>query len=351
MECVERHFGATPAGEPLVEYEVDGGGGLRGTFLSWGATVRRLQLADARGAVTDLVLGFDDPQDYLGPHPYVGCAVGRSANRIGGARFVLDGREHVLEANDGCHHLHGGAAGLSRAAWYGEVVRDAESIGVRFRCASADGAGGFPGRLEAAVALRITARRELVVEERATTDRPTVVNLSHHGYFNLAGGGDVLGHLLQIHAARFTPVDVDGIPTGALAEVAGTPLDFRTPTAIGARIGDLADGRGGYDHNFALDGATPPYGTLLPAARVIEPVSGRTLAVSTTKPGLQFYSGNFLDGTLRGHGGRTIPHRGGFCLEAQFFPDAPNQPAFPSTRLEPGQEWRHVTVYAFGGGA
>jgi aldose 1-epimerase len=307
---------------------------------------------DRAGTLGDVVLGCDSRAGYGANPAYFGALVGRSANRIAYGRFTLDGHLHRLTINDGSHHLHGGHRGFDKALWQGESFEETRGTGVAFRHTSPHGDEGYPGTLTARVRYILTEDDRLIVEYEATTDAPTLVNLTQHSYFNLAGAGsgDILGHELMIAADAFTPVDETLIPTGEISAVAGTPFDFRTPTAIGARIGDphpQLDAAGGYDHNFVLRRGQSGGEPVL-AARVVEPTTGRTLEVFTTEPGLQFYSGNFLDGSITGKGGHAYGHRAGFCLEAQGFPNAPNEPRFPSTVLRPGEVYRSQTVYAFG---
>jgi len=276
--------------------------------------------------------------------------VGRYGNRIAGARFTLDGTTHRLASNDGPNHLHGGVRGFDKVVWRGEASSTDSTASVTLTYTSASGEEGYPGSLVATVIYTLTDGDELRVDYRATTDAPTPINLTQHSYFNLAGAGrgDILGHELMIAADRYTPVDATLIPTGELAPVEGTPFDFRAPTAVGARIGEpdeqLQRGRG-YDHNFVLNREAPG---LVHAARLYDPTTGRTLDVSTTEPGVQFYAGNFLDGTITGKDDHMYGHRSGLCLETQHFPDSPNQPSFPSTILRPGEEYRSTTVFAFG---
>jgi aldose 1-epimerase len=319
--------------------------------ISYGAIVTRWTAPDRTGRMADVVLGFDDLERYLKDNaPYFGAIVGRYGNRIGGARFTLDGRTYTLAANDGANHLHGGTRGFDKVLWDVKSASDSRGPGVVFTRTSADGEEGYPGTLKAQVTYTLTHKNELVVEYEATTDKPTVVNLTQHSYFNLAGqgSGDILGHEVRINADRFTPVDTTLIPTGELAPVDGTPFDFRKPTTIGARINSehpqMEFGRG-YDHNWVLARSG---GGLSTAAEVFEPTSGRTLQVRTTEPGLQFYTGNFLDGTITGKDGRVYKHRYGFCLETQHFPDSPNKPKFPTTTLRPGETYRSQTVFVMG---
>ncbi|HYD54560.1 MAG TPA: aldose epimerase family protein [Gemmatimonadaceae bacterium] len=343
--------GRAPDGSPVELFTLRRGA-LAVRVTTWGGIILSIHAPDRDGEVDDVVLGHDAPAAYRGDGAYLGAVVGRYANRIAHACFALDGRQHVLSRNDGEHHLHGGAAGLARVNWRGTPLRDAGSVGVWLEHTSPDGDEGYPGTLAVEVRYRVFDGGRLVIDYRATTDRPTHVNLTQHSYFNLAGsaGHDVLGHELTIVAERFTPVRAGLLPTGALAPVEGTPLDFRAPRAIGERIGapcaqlGLA---GGYDHNFVLAAAPGPDG-LRKAARLVDPGSGRTLDVHTTEPGLQLYSGNFLDGTTAGKGGRVHGRHGGVCLETQHFPDSPNQPAFPSTILRPGGRFASRTIYTFG---
>lgn len=318
--------------------------------MEYGATIISLRTPDRRGDRDDVVLGFDTLGGYLGRSPYFGAIVGRYANRIANGRFSLDGAAYQLERNDGQQHLHGGRRGVDKRLWRGTPVTADGMPGVAFTYVSADGEEGYPGELSIRVTYLLSPEGALHVRYDATTDRPTIVNLSQHSYFNLnPGAADVLGHELAIFAGRFTPVTDQLIPTGELRPVDGTPFDFRRPTLIGARIagGDhqLAVA-GGYDHNFVLD--RPDQRSLVLAARVRDPVSHRTMEVHTTEPGVQFYSGNFLDGSITGKRGRRYGHRSGFCLETQHFPDSPNHPGFPSVVQRPGAAYSSETVFAFG---
>ncbi len=319
--------------------------------IAYGAIIVSIRAFDRRGQLDDVVLGFDTIEGYLHNTPYFGALVGRYANRIAKGRFMLDGTTYQLATNDGPNHLHGGIKGFDKVLWQAEPFESTGGVGVLYRYRSRDGEEGYPGTMEVRVRYTLTRSSQLVVEYEATTDKATPVNLTQHSYFNLAGAGarDVLGHHLTIDADRYLPVDDTMIPTGELASVDGTPFDFRRPTPIGARINQpnqqLINGKG-YDHDFVLNGHAD--GKPVHAARVVEPTSGRTLDVSTTQPGLQFYSGNFLDGTIKGKGGRAYEHRSGLCLETQHFPDSPNHPNFPSTILRPGERFQSTTVFAFG---
>jgi aldose 1-epimerase len=316
--------------------------------ITYGGIITSLKAPDRTGAVADIVLGFDTLDGYLKGHPFFGAIIGRYGNRIGQARFTVDGQTYKLAANNGPNHLHGGPKGFDKVLWSAQPVSWKNAV--TFSRTSPDGEEGYPGALSVQVTYQLTDKNELIVEYQATTDKATPVNLTQHSYFNLAGdgSGDILGHEMTIHADRYTPVDGTLIPTGELAPVDGTPFDFRQPTAIGARINDahpqLENGQG-YDHNWVVRRAGDG---LQLAARVFEPKSGRTLEVATTEPGIQFYAGNFLDGSLAGKGGHVYRHRTGFCLETQHYPDSPNRPAFPSTILKPGETYRSTTVFTFG---
>jgi aldose 1-epimerase len=320
-------------------------------ILTYGGVIRTLKTADRTGTFDDIVLGFDTLPLYEEKSPFFGTLVGRYGNRIANGRFTLDGQTYPLAKNNGPNHLHGGNKGWDKAVWAaGEPFQNANGIGIALSHTSADGDEGYPGTVKAVVTYTLTDSNELVIDYQATTDKPTVINLTQHSYFNLAGAKaqDVLGHELTLNADGYTTVDAGLIPLGRIQPVAGTPFDFKTPTAIGARIDDRHEQivrGGGYDHNFVLNRTGEG---LSLAARVVEPATGRTMAVSTTEPGVQFYTGNFLDGTLTGKGGRVYGRRAGFCLETQHYPDSPNRPNFPSTVLRPGQEYRSKTVFAFG---
>jgi aldose 1-epimerase len=347
-------FGRLPDGASVEAFTLTNSRGVEVRTMTYGASIISVRTPDRRGRVDDVVLGFDGLGDYLAKARYFGTVVGRFGNRIGNARFTLDGTIVRLAANNGANHLHGGVKGFDKVVWKGESIDRAGAAGVVFSYTSVNGEEGYPGTLKARVTYTLTERNELIVEYEATTDQATPINLTNHAYFNLAGRGrgDILQHQLTIDADRYTPTDGTQIPTGELAPVAGTPFDFRKATAIGARIDadheQIRNGKG-YDHNFVLNGwsgsrsgVNDRSGTHH-AAHVVEPASGRTLDVATTEPGVQFYSGNNLDADRNGFGRRTA-----FCLETQHFPDSPNKPHFPSTILRPGDTFRSKTVFTFG---
>ena len=331
-------------------YTLKNAHGLELKVIDYGGIILSLKVPGRNGTFDDVVLGYDSLAGYLRSSPYFGAIIGRYGNRIGGGRFTLDGKTYTLAKNNGPNHLHGGLKGFDKVVWDAAPFEGADSVGLVFRYTSPDGEEGYPGTVRATVTYTLTDRNELIFDYSATTDRATPVNLTQHSYFNLAGDGkgEILGHVVTLNADRFTPVDSTLIPTGEIRSVAGTPFDFRTPTAIGARIAlddeQLRYGRG-YDHNFALNKGADAGPTL--AARVYEPASGRVMEIYTTEPGLQFYSGNFLDGTLRGKNGVVYRHRYGFAMETQHFPDSPNKPSFPSTTLRPGEQYRSRTIYKF----
>ncbi|MGO9271729.1 MAG: aldose epimerase family protein [Terriglobia bacterium] len=341
-------FGKMSDGQTIDLYTLTNKNGVQVGIINYGGRVVSIRVPDRQGQMADVVLGFDNGDGYLGANPYFGAIVGRYANRIAKGRFTLDGVEYKLAQNDGPNSLHGGVKGFDKVVWKAvELAKQNSALELTY--VSKDGEEGYPGNLSVKVTYTLSDDNELWIDYRATTDKDTVLNLSNHSYFNLAGegNGDILQHQLMIAASRFTPVDATLIPTGELRNVEGTPFDFRQPTAIGARIDNddeqLKLGRG-YDHNFVLDRK----GTgLTLAARVVEPKSGRVLEVKTDQPGIQFYTGNFLDGTVHGKGGKVYGHRFAFCLETQHFPDSPNHPGFPSTELKPGENYHRITVFRF----
>ncbi len=342
--------GTTADGTPVDLITLRNGKGIEITVLTYGGIIQTLKTPDRTGAIDDIVMGHDAVAGYEANSPYFGSLIGRVGNRIANGKFSLDGQTYTLAVNNGVNHLHGGIKGWDKVVWKADPFNDRTGTGVRLEYTSQDGEEGYPGKVTAHVVYTLTAENTLVVDYHATTDKPTVINLTQHSYFNLGGAKttDILGHELEIVADKYTPVDSGLIPTGELAPVEGTPFDFRTATTIGARIDtknqQLEYGKG-YDHNYVL---TRQGDGLQRAARVYEPITGRTLEVATTEPGLQLYTGNFLDGTITGKGGRRYPHRSGFCLETQHFPDSPNKPSFPSITLRPGQDYRSQTVFTFG---
>ncbi|MFI7699691.1 aldose epimerase family protein [Nonomuraea sp. NPDC049480] len=345
----KKHFGTLSNGKKIDVYTLRNSGGMRVKILTYGGILQSIEVPGSGGEFANVTLGFDNLSDYVKKSPYFGCITGRYANRVAKGRFTLDGKRYRLAANDGPNHLHGGVKGFDKRIWKAEPFKRHDSVGLVLTYTSPDGEEGYPGTLRTKVVYTLTGDNRIRMDYRATTSRPTIVNLTNHAYFNLRGEGNgrILGHELQINASRYTPVDKTLIPTGRIARLGGTPLDFREPTAIGERIDSrnqqMVRG-GGYDHNYVLDSRGQG---LEVAARVVEPDSGRVLEVITDQPGLQFYSGNFLDGTLRGTGGRSYPKRSGFALESQHFPDSPNRKNFPSTVLRPGDVYRTTTIYAF----
>jgi aldose 1-epimerase len=339
----------TQDGRPITLYTLTNSHGLEVRTMNYGAIILSMRVPDRKGQLADIVLGHDTLEGYIPNPPYIGALVGRYANRIANGTFILDGKTYSLPKNDGPNTLHGGIKRtFDKVVWDGEALKGGKAS-VTFTYLSKDGEEGFPGNVKVKVAYTLNDENELVIDYEASTDKATPINLSQHSYFNLAGEGtsDILSHELMLNADRFTPVDKNLIPTGELRAVKGTPLDFTTPTKVGARIDDNYDqlvlGHG-YDHNFVIN--RRGNGMTL-AARVYEPTSGRVLEVSTTQPAVQFYTGNFLDGTVTGKQGHVYKRRYGFCLETQHFPDSPNHPDFPSTILKPGESFRSKTVFKF----
>ncbi len=348
-------FGTLADGRAVEAFTLTNAHGVTVRAITYGGIITNLRTPDRAGHFDDIVLGHDSLGGYVNPatSPYFGAIVGRYANRLAKGRFTLDGKTYQLAVNNGPNSLHGGLKGFDKQVWTGQPFRHGDSVGVAFSRVSPDGEENYPGALTTRVTYTLTPNNALVVDYEARTTKDTPINLSQHTYWNLAGAGSptINDHLLTLDASRFTPVDTTLIPTGQLAPVAGTPFDFRRATAIGARLGQQQTSQqlrfgGGYDHNWVLDrhGRTG----LVHAARVVDPSTGRTLDVATTEPGIQFYGGNFLDGTIRGKGGKVYAHRSALALETQHFPDSPNQPNFPSTILHPDSTMRSRTVFTFG---
>jgi aldose 1-epimerase len=346
MKATCSDFGRAPDGSYVFVFTLENSNGIEARITNYGGILVSLKTPDRNGETADVVLGFDALAGYLAhPDHFFGSLIGRYANRIDQARFSLRGVKYLLDKNDGSNSLHGGSTGFDKRIW---APTYASNCQLELNYLSKDGEGGFPGNLNVTVTYSLTERDDLHIRYVATTDRETAVNLTNHSYFNLSAGesDSILDHRLTIDADRFLPVREDLIPTGEYRPVHGTSFDFRTPMTIGARIENHDQQLkcvGGYDHNWVLNHTSG----LSTAARVEEPTTGRVLQVQTTEPGLQFYSGNFLDGTIQGKAGVVYKRRSGFCLEPQHFPDSPNQPAFPSTLLSPGQRFESLTVYRF----
>ncbi len=349
MTISEKPFGTLSDGKSANIYTLTNTRGMSVKITNYGATVVSIVVPDKSGNPADVALGYDTLEDYVDGTSYFGCVVGRYGNRIAQGKFTLDGKEYTLARNNGENHLHGGIVGFNKKLWDAEELRENDAVGLVLTYLSPDGEEGYPGNLSITVTYRLTDENELRIDYSAVTDKPTVVNLTNHSYFNLkgAGNGDILNHEMMLNADRFTPVDEGLIPTGELMSVEGTPMDFRKATPIGARIEQdyqqLIYGLG-YDHNWVLNKQDAE---LSLAARVREPESGRVMEVHTTQPGVQFYTGNFLDGSAIGKGGKPYLKRYGFCLETQHFPDSPNKPEFPTVVLNPGEEYASTTIYRF----
>ncbi len=346
-------FGKTPDGTPVEIYTLRNSKGVEARIMTYGGIVTSLKVPDKNGQLGDVVLGFDNldsytKDSYVKGCPYFGALIGRYGNRIALAKFSLDGQAYTLAANNGVNSLHGGLRGFDKVVWTATPAMSKDGTALQLTYVSKDGEEGYPGNLSVTMIYTLTDDNALHVDFTATTDKDTVCNLTHHSYFNLAGKGDILGHVVEINANRFTPVDSGLIPTGELRPVAGTPFDFTTPHAIGERITNTNDEQiklgNGYDHNWVLNKMGKEFSI---AARVHEPTSGRTMEVWTTEPATQFYTGNFLDGTLIGKGGWTYQFRNGFCFEPQHYPDSPNHPDFPTTELKPGETYKNTIVYKF----
>ncbi|MCJ7779108.1 MAG: galactose mutarotase [Sedimentisphaerales bacterium] len=344
MSVAKESFGQTPDGQSVILYTLKNPNGFTAKIMNYGATLVSLEAPDKNGKFADVTLGFDKLDGYLKDHPYFGVIVGRYANRIGKAKFSLDGVEYKLAANNGANHLHGGIKGFDKVVWETEDVKaKGDTAMVKLTYISKDGEEGYPGTLTSRVTYALTKDNELKINYEAETDKTTIVNLTNHAYWNLAGqgSGDILGHELMLKADKYTPVDEGLIPTGEIKSVKDSPMDFTKPETIGSRIDKVP---GGYDHNFVLNSDG---GKLALAARVYEPTSGRIMEIYTTEPGIQFYTGNFLDGSITGKAGKVYKKNYGFCLETQHFPDSPNKPSFPSVVLKPGEKYTTMTVHKF----
>jgi aldose 1-epimerase len=346
----KQSFGKTADGQNIDIYTLRNAHGVEAKITNYGGILVSLKVPDRNGKFDDVVFGFNDLDTYLTKNnPYFGAIIGRYGNRIAKGRFTLNGVEHKLAVNNGENHLHGGIKGFDKAVWTGREMKTNAGPAVVLTYLSKDGEEGYPGNLNVRVVYTLTNNNEIKIDYAATTDKDTVTNLTHHSYFNLAGegNGDILNHIVTINADRFVPTDAGSIPTGELRSVAGTPFDFLKPTAIGARINQddeqLKLGNG-YDHTWVINGRA---GTMRLAATAYEAPSGRVMQVWTTEPGVQFYTGNFLDGTLTGKSGKVYARRNGFCFETQHFPDSPNQPSFPTTTLRKGQTYKSTTIYRF----
>jgi len=343
MEVQKKSFGQLPDSQEVGIYTLTNANALKARLMTYGATLVSLEVPDRNGNLADITLGHDSLDGYLRASPYFGCTVGLYGNRIAKGRFTLNGTEYQLAINDGENHLHGGIKGFDKVIWKAEPVLEEGEVSVKFKYLSKDGEEGYPGNLNCMVIYTLTNKNELKISYEATTDKATPVNLTHHSYFNLAGQGedDILGHELMLNADHYIPVDEGLIPTGEIRSVKGTPWDFTRLKTIGVEIAEV---KGGYDHNFVLNGNEQE---LILAARLHHPGSGRTMEIFTKEPGIQFYSGNFLDGSITGKSGKVYRKHYGLCLETQHFPDSPNKPNFPSTILNPDETYKSLTVHKF----
>lgn len=349
MNISKQPFGKMPDGSAVNLYTLTNDNGMEVKITNYGGTIVSLVVPDQHGHLDDIVLGFDTLEEYLEKSPFFGCVAGRYANRIGQAKFILNGVEYALAKNDGDNHLHGGTVGFDKKVWAAEEVSGDDGVGLKLSYLSPDGEENYPGNLSVTVTYTLTNANEIKIDYHATTDKDTILTLTNHSYFNLAAGQaeDCLEHKLMLNALQFVPIDETLIPPGELRSVTGTPLDFTTPTVIGDRINEDDDQlriANGYDQTWVLDNLE---GKLVLAARAYEPITGRMMEVYTTEPGIQFYSGNFLDGSITGKGGIVYKQRYGFCLETQHYPDSPNKPHFPSTTLKPGDTYQTTTIYKF----
>jgi aldose 1-epimerase len=345
MEVKREVFGLLPDSTVVYLYSLTNKNGMTIEVTNYGGIITSIMVPDKKGNFGDIVLGYDELADYLKTTPYFGAIVGRYANRIAGGKFSLDGVEYKLAKNNGENHLHGGIKGFDKVVWDVQDFSDTSHVGIKLHYLSRDGEEEYPGNLDVTVIYSLTNANELKIDYLATTDKATPINITQHSYFNLAGAGNsnILRHQVMIDASRYTVVNSSLIPTGELREVKGTPMDFTKPASIGARIKDAGGEPTGYDHNYVLN----TMGKFGLAARVSEPSTGRVMEVYTDQPGVQFYTGNFLDGTITGKEGKKYEQYYGFCLETQHFPDSPNQPAFPPVILHPGEKFRSTTIYRF----
>lgn len=344
MLTVQREpFGQTPSGDEVTLFGLRNHSGMKVSLIDLGAIITSVEVPDRDGKLANVTLSHPDCETYLENAPYFGGACGRYANRIAGGKFSLDGTEYSLFLNNGPNTLHGGKEGFMKKLWKAEPFEDDKQAGVKFTYTSPDGEEGYPGTLKTVVTYTLTDDNELRIDYKATTDKATVLNLTNHAYWNLAGAGNglILDHELTLNCSKYLPVDESGIPSGDLAAVEGTCMDFLQPHKIGERIDQPVNGHGGYDHCYVVDGKA---GELRPAAKIVEPTTGRVMEILTTEPGIQFYTGNFLEGNTKTGG---APKHGAFCLETQHYPDSPNRPEFPTTRLNPGETYTQTTVHKF----
>lgn len=350
VERIKREpFGKMPDGTPVELFTLTNKNGMSARITNYGGVVTALEIPDRNGNLTDVVLGFNSLEKYIEKSPHFGCLVGRYGNRIAKGKFKLDGKEYSLAVNNGPNHLHGGKVGFDKRVWEPEIIEKENAVGLQLHYYSPDGEEGYPGNLDVLATYWLTDENELKLEFKAITDKKTILNLTHHSYFNLKGQGEgtILDHLVKFNADSIVPIDSTSIPLGGLMAVEGTPFDFRDFKPIGKDINaenqQIINGSG-YDHSFVIKGN---YGELRLACTIKEPVSGRSMEVWTTEPAVQFYTSNFLDSSITGKNGKTYPERSAFCLEAQHFPDSPNHPEFPSTVLNPGETFHEMTVYKF----